>query len=501
MQAGIDFTARCMAAEALANGGSGGTSDYTQLTNKPSINSVELDGNKTSANLGLQSAIDSTHKLDADLVDDTSSTNKFATAAELAQIETNKTNILSVYDTGYAKKNLLDSNAVTTVKNGITFTVNADKSITISGTNSVNDTTNLPITSGYVSNIWKGKKLSGCTGGSNTSYALACMYSNDGSTYVSSGYQTDGEYIIENYNYIYIIVTVYNNYAISGTKTLYPMIRDIGDSTYQPYAMSNADLTTLSKQNQTNILLSEQMNGAKNIFRTNPTSTPPTGITVNSDGTVTINGTFASATEFSLGTLTGTYSGYSLLGCTGGADNTYKLMYQYRISGGSVQVLKQFDAPVDFNLSNITWSALTIRIEAGQTVNTVIKPMICKKDFITGGMTDYQPYALSNVDLTTLSKQNQTNISLCMKCATAEMSDSMLDDLEVGTITSGNASAAIAGHSSGGYCSVETIELNNLTGNNYRKYQRCFMITGSSGGKTSIRLYQNSAWGNWAVLS
>lgn len=91
MQAGIDFTARCMAAEALASGG--GTSDYTQLTNKPSINDVELDGNKTSANLGLQSAIDSTHKLDADLVDDTASTNKFATAAELAQIETNKTNI------------------------------------------------------------------------------------------------------------------------------------------------------------------------------------------------------------------------------------------------------------------------------------------------------------------------------------------------------------------------------------------------------------------------
>ena len=152
--------------------------------------------------------------------------------------------------------------------------------------------------------------------------------------------------------------------------------------------------------NKTNILLSEQMNGAKNIFRTNPTSTPPTGITVNSDGTVTINDTFSTATEFALGGLTGTYSGYTLLGCTGGADNTYKLMYQYRISGGNVQVLKQFDAPVDFNLSNITWSTLTIRIEAGQTVNTVIKPMICKKDFITGGMSDYQPYAMSNAEIT-----------------------------------------------------------------------------------------------------
>ena len=43
-----------------------------------------------------QNAIDSSHKLSADLVDDTSTTNKFATAAELEQIETNKNNILTL---------------------------------------------------------------------------------------------------------------------------------------------------------------------------------------------------------------------------------------------------------------------------------------------------------------------------------------------------------------------------------------------------------------------
>lgn len=36
-----------------STGGSGGTSDYTDLTNKPSINSVSLVGNKTSNDLGL----------------------------------------------------------------------------------------------------------------------------------------------------------------------------------------------------------------------------------------------------------------------------------------------------------------------------------------------------------------------------------------------------------------------------------------------------------------
>ena len=43
--------------EALDNtGGGGGTSDYTKLTNKPSINSVTLAGNKSLADLGIQPA-------------------------------------------------------------------------------------------------------------------------------------------------------------------------------------------------------------------------------------------------------------------------------------------------------------------------------------------------------------------------------------------------------------------------------------------------------------
>ena len=39
------------------SGGGGGTSNYSQLTNKPLINSVELDGNKTSTDLGLQDTL------------------------------------------------------------------------------------------------------------------------------------------------------------------------------------------------------------------------------------------------------------------------------------------------------------------------------------------------------------------------------------------------------------------------------------------------------------
>lgn len=40
-----------------AGGGSGGTSNYNELTNKPSINGVELAGNKSTSNLGIYELI------------------------------------------------------------------------------------------------------------------------------------------------------------------------------------------------------------------------------------------------------------------------------------------------------------------------------------------------------------------------------------------------------------------------------------------------------------
>ena len=42
--------------------GAGGTSDYTDLENKPSINGVELLGNKTSSQLGLNNYNDLENK-------------------------------------------------------------------------------------------------------------------------------------------------------------------------------------------------------------------------------------------------------------------------------------------------------------------------------------------------------------------------------------------------------------------------------------------------------
>jgi hypothetical protein len=43
--------------KAVIEGGGGGTTDYTDLENKPKINNVELSGNKSSSDLGLQDTI------------------------------------------------------------------------------------------------------------------------------------------------------------------------------------------------------------------------------------------------------------------------------------------------------------------------------------------------------------------------------------------------------------------------------------------------------------
>ena len=79
----------------VGGGGGSGTDNYNDLSNLPQINGETLAGNKTAENLGLQDEITNENKLDADLVDDAESTNKFVTAQEK--------------ETWNAKQNAIDS--------------------------------------------------------------------------------------------------------------------------------------------------------------------------------------------------------------------------------------------------------------------------------------------------------------------------------------------------------------------------------------------------------
>ena len=69
------------------SGGGGGTTDYTDLTNKPQINSVTLSGNKSLSDIGAQPTINNDNKL-AGSLSVLTGYEQASTAANLAATDT-----------------------------------------------------------------------------------------------------------------------------------------------------------------------------------------------------------------------------------------------------------------------------------------------------------------------------------------------------------------------------------------------------------------------------
>lgn len=79
--------------------GGGGTYDYERLRNKPSINEVELIGNKTSEELGLASIGDIPTLQDLVTPEQLEAINSGATSTNIAKISTNAGNIILINNT------------------------------------------------------------------------------------------------------------------------------------------------------------------------------------------------------------------------------------------------------------------------------------------------------------------------------------------------------------------------------------------------------------------
>ena len=69
------------------SGGGGGTTDYTDLTNKPQINSVTLSGNKSLSDIGAQPTINNDNKL-AGSLSVLTGYEQASTAADIAATDT-----------------------------------------------------------------------------------------------------------------------------------------------------------------------------------------------------------------------------------------------------------------------------------------------------------------------------------------------------------------------------------------------------------------------------
>jgi lysophospholipase L1-like esterase len=123
-----------------------------------------IDGIST----GKQDAIDSSHKLSADFIDDTNATNKFATEEELEQIETNKNNILLLEkqsDNIYTTQTVVDLTDVSKgyIKNNGDFNTSG----------SSNHIYSMPV--GNIKEI-----QIQCASGLSTAYAFACIKDGNG---------------------------------------------------------------------------------------------------------------------------------------------------------------------------------------------------------------------------------------------------------------------------------------------------------------------------------
>ena len=136
---------------------------------------------------------------------------------------------------GYQRKNLLKNTAVSQTKNGVTFTVNEDGSVTANGTATANALFGL---SDIKLTVGKKYTLSGCPeGGSSTTFKL---YGLDKTNWTGAGDDFgNGDTFTIRYSINQYRIVIYTGYT-ADNLTFYPMLRyaEITDDTYEPYKLS-----------------------------------------------------------------------------------------------------------------------------------------------------------------------------------------------------------------------------------------------------------------------
>lgn len=273
---------------------------------------------------------------------------------------------------GWSGKNKLPNNASSRTDNGVTFTVNADGSITANGT-ATNDASN-----GWNAGKIKAGKyiLSGCpANGSNSTYYIRIGTANSESdtwgSYLAEETGNGRLITLEADTYLTINVRVMNGQTVNNL-IFYPMLcdPDILDATaYESY-----------HKDVVNTLRDAEVIKGKNLLSPKWQVGTGTGITftVNSDGSVTANGTASGDNTFIIpkpDMLADTP--LILNGCpSGGSGTTYFMQYTnevdnaYNDFGSGVNITK-------FNYTTYANAKIVIKIKSGQTVNNLVfKPMI-----------------------------------------------------------------------------------------------------------------------------
>lgn len=286
-------------------------------------------------------------------------------------------------------KNLLKITSSSKTIEGVTFTVNADGTVIANGTATANATFILASLSTY--DLPEGDYiLSGCTGGSATTYDL--RFWQDGSTKVNYDGDTAITVGSADWNYAILIRSgqTVNNLVFR------PMICtkaewDISQE-YQPHALPNPELTasTIDLVN----------NGAKNKLNNQASSTSI--VTVNSNKTITINGTAPTNADINIEISANTTldAGDYIWSVANGASGVYFTVRPGE-QGTTQYVCTGSTTYIEFSLTErTTINRIYLFINRGTTVNNLtFKPMICSK--VDWNISqEYVPYALPNPELT-----------------------------------------------------------------------------------------------------
>ena len=246
------------------------TTDYESLENLPEINGVELKGNKSLSDLGIQG--DSLEAAGGEILtlDPTSEGRALLHSVYGMSVQDGTPTPSSPVDIVSAKadfrsvgKNLIpypyydnvnNIQPVTGTNSGITWVINDDNSITFTGEATNDFVFYMAVRSSALSRIpiKAGKyKLVGCpAGGSTTTYDMYLNAYRAGTSTSITGMRDTGEGIEKEYD-VDIVAGIYieikSGYAIQSSLTFKPMLRlaDVTDSTYEPYTKhdTTTDLT------------------------------------------------------------------------------------------------------------------------------------------------------------------------------------------------------------------------------------------------------------------
>lgn len=314
--------------------------EYADLTDKPSINSVELSGNKTASDLGLQAELDGAQTVEGNpiTIADAESMN-----AEGVIVELEPKQDLHGYDApwvGGSGKNklplvLADIKTVNTsgtwsgntyTLNGVTFEVLTDSADNVLGVK-VNGTASASTNFGLTDKLgdMSGLKYNGAGAGTTNNKCLIVGYWDAQGEWIGDGRAYGGnDYTLLDYPQMSFGIYVQNTQTLTD-ETFYPMIRlsTESDPTFTPYS-NICPITGYSEVNVERV--------GKNWLDTDNV----TGYTQDVDGYVTKNEPSSDARQWNY-----TSAQYKTILPIG----DYKLVYQIKTTTSNVNSgLRVFDA-------------------------------------------------------------------------------------------------------------------------------------------------------------